>query len=58
MGKNMENTNENLLTKQKTKCIFIFNPESGQGKLKRNFNFILDTLTKRYGETQNTHLNF
>lgn len=48
----MENTNENLLTKQKTKCIFIFNPESGQGKLKRNFNFILDTLTKRYGEIE------
>lgn len=42
------------------KCIFIYNLESGQGKLQRNFNFIIDSLTKKYGEIellQTTHQN-
>lgn len=36
----------------KPKCIFIYNEESGQGKLQRNFNYIVNSLTKKYGEIE------
>lgn len=34
------------------RCIFIYNEESGQGKLQRNFNFIVDSLKTKYGEIE------
>ena len=32
------------------KCIFVYNPESGKGKIKKHRNYILEELTKKYGE--------
>lgn len=32
------------------KCIFVYNPESGKGKIKKYRNYILEKLAKKYGE--------
>lgn len=32
------------------KCIFVYNPESGKGKIKKYRNYILSELAKKYGE--------
>ncbi len=32
------------------KCIFVYNPESGKGKIKKHRNYILEELAKKYGE--------
>ena len=32
------------------KCIFVYNPESGNGKIKKYRNYILTELAKKYGE--------
>lgn len=32
------------------RSIFVFNPESGKGKLKKYENFIIENLSKKYGE--------
>lgn len=32
------------------KCLFVYNPESGKGKIKKYRNYILETLAKKYGE--------
>lgn len=51
---------EPKMSQQKSKYIFIYNPESGQGKLKKNLNYILDSLVKKYGEIEilkTTHQN-
>ena len=32
------------------KCIFVYNPESGNGKLKKHKDYILQELSKKYGE--------
>ncbi len=32
------------------KCIFVYNPESGKGKIKKYRNYILTELAKKYGE--------
>jgi len=34
------------------KNIFVYNPESGNGKLKKHINYVLDALTKKYGEIE------
>ena len=32
------------------RSIFVYNPESGNGKLKKHAKYIADTLSKKYGE--------
>ena len=32
------------------KCIFVYNPESGKGKIKKHRNYIIEQLAKKYGE--------